>query len=153
MDSFTWTIAEYEPKERSHDWYWAVGIITVALAVAAYIFSSIILVLFIALAGGTVILFALRDPDELSVTINERGVRVNNKLYPFPQFDSFWVEDETEDPPLIILKSEQVYSPLILIPVSENIDPDDVREYLVEHLDEEELAVPFSRKIMEYLGL
>ena len=34
-----WDAHEYEHKERSADWFWAVGIISVSMAVAAIIFG------------------------------------------------------------------------------------------------------------------
>ena len=151
MEPLSWQEFEYQNKERPQDWYWAVVVITIAASLASLVFVGIIFALFIFLAGGTVILFALRDPDVINVYIDSHGVVVNGKLYQFRLFDSFWVE-EREEPTLIILKSEQVYSPLILIPVADEIDPDDVRELLIEYLDEEEMLVPFSRKIMEFLG-
>lgn len=151
MEPFQWQELEYQNKERPQDWYWAIAVITVASSLGAVIFVNIIFALFILLAGGTLILFSLRDPDVITVNIDRRGVAVNDKLYPFNVFDSFWIE-ERENPSVIILKSEQVYSPLILIPIAEEIDPDEVREYLVEYLDEEEMLVPFSRKILEFLG-
>lgn len=151
MEPFQWQELEYQNKERPQDWYWAIAVITVASSLGAVIFVNIIFALFILLAGGTLILFSLRDPDVITVNIDRRGVAVNDKLYPFNVFDSFWIE-ERENPSVIILKSEQVYSPLILIPIAEEIDPDEVREYLVEYLDEEEMLVPFSRKILEFPG-
>jgi len=151
MEELHWEILEYQPKERPQDWYWAVGVITVALALAAFIFSSIILALFILIAGSTLILFALRDPDMISVTLKKRGLAINNKMYLFKVFDSFWIE-ENENPPLIILKSEQIYSPPILIPIGEGVDLEDVRYLLGEYLDEEEMVVPLSRKVLEFLG-
>ena len=146
-----WEVPEYENKKRPQDWYWAVSVIVVALAIAALIFANAILSLFVFLAGATLILFAIRDPDMLLVSLTEQGVIVNNKLYPFAVFDSFWVE-EHEQPVLLILKTEQVYSPLVLIPLHDTVEPDSVREYLLEYIDEEEIDVPLSRKILEFLG-
>jgi len=151
MNTFEWETLEYQSKERPQDWYWAVAVIVVALAIASFIFVNFILSIFVVLSGATLILIALRDPDVITVAINDRGVQVNQKLYPFPVFDSFWVE-ENEEVPLIILKSEQVYTPLILVPIAEGIDLEELRDFLVEYLDEEELEVPLSRKVLEYLG-
>lgn len=148
-----WEIEEYQPRERGQDWYWAIGVVTLALSVAAFIFSdTFMLALFILVAGGTLMLFAMRDPDIITVRVTDRGVRVDDKLYPFPVFDSFWV-DEDEAPSVLILKTEQVYSPLIVLPIATDIDHEALRDMMLEYLDEEEMNVPLSQKMLEFIGL
>ena len=46
-----WDAHEYEHKERNRDWFWAVGIISVSLAVVAVIFGNIIFAILILRSG------------------------------------------------------------------------------------------------------
>ena len=39
-EKINWSALEYEVKERSQDWFWALGIIVATSAVAAIIFSD-----------------------------------------------------------------------------------------------------------------
>jgi len=48
-----WDAHEYEHRERSPDWFWAVGIISVSVAVAAVIFGNIIFGILVIIAAFT----------------------------------------------------------------------------------------------------
>ena len=66
--------------------------------------------------------------------------------------ESFWVED-TEYHDKIILRSKKPLSPFIIIPFdSTTTDPESIRDYLLDYLDEEELEEPLHQILMEWLG-
>ena len=83
--------------------------------------------------------------------ITQRGVVIGNTLYPHSSLDSFWVEEMLDEPKLLI-SSKKMFMPHIVIPISEEVDRDDLRDYLLDHVDEEEQNEPLSMKLMEYLG-
>ncbi len=146
----TWTAPEYAHEKKSPDWYWALGIIVIALAITSYIIGNILLSFLILIAGFTIALYGTRHPETLECTLNKTGVRVNNTLYPYSSLEAFGV-DETRVPAYFVLKSKKTFMPLIAIPI-ENIDPEDIRVFLEAKLKEEDLHEPVSQRIMEYLG-
>lgn len=145
-----WEAHEYEHKERSRDWFWAVGIVAVAGAVTSIIFGNIIFAILLLLCIFSLTLFINRPPQTISVALTDRGIERDGALYPYSTLHSFWV-DELHPHRKIILKSKKVFMPLIIVPLGE-MNGDRVRNTLVSRLPEEPLRLPFLELILEYFG-
>ena len=146
-----WDAHEYEHKVRSQDWFWAVGIIAVSIAIAAVIFGNIIFGILILISAFALSLFASRPPSTIHAVIDEKGIARGRVRYPYSTLGSFWID--TEHPhKKIILRSEKMFMPLIIVPLGENVDVDQLHEKLSLSLPEEFHSLPFVEKILEYLG-
>jgi|TARA_Y100000310_G_scaffold342803_1_gene447527 hypothetical protein len=146
-----WKAFEYEHKEKSPDWFWALGIIAVAVAVTAIILNNVLLAILVLVGAFTLALYAAKKPDEASFELNDRGVVINKRMYPYQTLESFCVLDEEDESPKLLIKSKKILMPHIVIPIS-NVHPTEVHSHLITYLEEEEQDEPFSHKIMEYLG-
>lgn len=153
-DPIAWHNHEYEHREKTKDWFWAVGIITISAFIIAILFNNYILSVLIIIGGGCMILFGNKEPDHVRFEINGAGVLINKTLYPFGTLHSFWVQnnDHLELPSMLFIRSNKPLVPLIHIPLIWDIDPEDLRNHLLEHIPEEEYGVPFSHRVMHYLG-
>ncbi len=153
-DPITWHNHEYEHREKSRDWFFAVGIITVSAFVIAILFNNYILSILILLGGACMILFGNKEPDHVRFEINGAGILIDNVLYPFGTLHSFWVEnnDHLELPSRLFIRSNKTLVPLIHIPLIWDVDPEEVRTHLLEHIPEEEQHESVSHMVMEYLG-
>lgn len=150
--SITWKALEHAHKEYSREWFWAVGIIAAGGGILALYFGNIILAILIVIAGFTAILQAHTPPRIVEFRISRRGVQAGSAIYPFSTLQSFWVIDEEVDD-RIIIRSQKMLMPYIVIPFdSTKTDPDEIRDYLLEYLDEEEMDEPVLQKLMERLG-
>lgn len=148
--SLKWNAPEYNHYQRSTDWFWAVGIITICIAILAFVFGNALFGILIILSAGILVFYAVRPPLNVEYEINARGVIVGKDLHPYLTIESFWVETRQGEPK-IILKSKKAVMPYIIIPVHEE-SADEVANALRQFLEEKELAEPASHKIMEYLG-
>jgi len=147
-----WQGYEYEHRERGRDWFWALGIVGITGAITALLLENILFAIIILIATGIVALFALRHPNVAHFEISERGIAVNNSLLLYHTLDSFWVEDRYENAPAkLLIKSQKIFMPFIVITLHEELYPDDIRDFLLEHLDEEEHLEPFTERIMNML--
>lgn len=146
-----WDAHEYEHKERSSDWFWAVGIISVSIAIAAIIFNNIIFAILVLLATFTLSIFASRPPTTLHMVLNEKGVTRGRVHYPFSTLKSFWIDIEHPHKK-IILESQKMFMPLIIIPLNAETNVDELHENLSTFLAEEFHTLPFVERILEYLG-
>ncbi len=146
-----WDAHAYEHKERSSDWFWAVGIVVASVAIAAIIMGNIIFGIFIIVASFALSLFINRPPENIHAVIDEKGVSRANIRYPYDTLHSFWI-DEEHSHKKIILRSKKTFMPLIIIPLGENTDVENLHETLKENLDEQYYSLPFVEKILEYLG-
>lgn len=147
----SWNAPSHLHTEKRPDWYWSVGIVSLALAGAAFIFGDFITGIFVIVAATALVLHASKPPSEVPCEINDRGVVFGDTLYPFTDLDSFFVPHD-ETPPRLILKSRKLFMPYIVIYVEE-IDPEDVRSVLLRYIAETEHREPMLKKLLEWLGL
>lgn len=146
-----WDAHEYEHKERSSDWFWAVGILSVAIAIASVIFGNIIFGILVLVAAFALSLFASRPPGVLHVIVNEKGVTRGRIHYPYHTLQSFWID--TDHPhKKIIMRSEKLLMPLIIVPLNDEVDAEQLHENLSKFLTEEFHNLPFIERVLEYLG-
>lgn len=152
-DPFIWQAHEYYFQEKSSDWYWIVGIIGGSISVIAIIFGNILFALLVFLSTIVLSIFASKEPSLVRFEINKSGVIIHKTLYPFGTLESFWVEDNRHigHPSQLFIKSRKFIVPLIAIPL-EGVDPEDIRDFLLDHLLEDEHVEPVGQKLLEYFG-
>jgi hypothetical protein len=146
-----WEELEYEFFEKKSDWFWALGIISISIAVTSVILGNLLFAILILVGSFTLALYAAKKPDIVHYEINQKGVVIEDKLYPYNSLDSFWVDSDREKPKLLVT-SKKLLAPHIIIPLNEELDTDMIRDYLLDRVDEEEQRESLSTQIMEYLG-
>ncbi len=157
MEKLEWSALEYEEKERSADWFWALGIIVVTSSLAAIIYSNYFFAALLILSGILLGFFAVKKPDLVFYELNDKGLRIRTRFYPFENIKSFWVQkglsvQEAETKPVLFVKSERLFMPIIAVPI-ENAWAERIREiFLTKNIPEEEMKEHLSEKIMEALG-
>ncbi len=145
-----WDAHEYEHKERNQDWFWAVGIISISLAIASVIFGNIILGILVLISVFSLALFINKPPETIHVVVDERGITMGNMHYPYSTLDSYWL-DSDHPHAKILLRSERPYLPLIIIPTGD-MNAEKLDATLSQFLPEKYHSLPFVEKILEYLG-
>ncbi len=146
----SWNAPEHLYTEKRPDWYWSVGIITLALATVAFIFGNVITGIFVIVAAVALVLHASRPPRVLNYEINDRGIIAGDILYPFLTLESFWIPHD-EMPSKIILKSRKLFMPYIVIYIDE-IDPEEVRQVMLTYIAETMHHEPILKHLLERLG-
>ncbi|HVM73423.1 MAG TPA: hypothetical protein VMU13_00905 [Candidatus Paceibacterota bacterium] len=147
-----WSAYEHEHIERGGDWFWALGIIAVCIALVSILFHDFLFAVVIIIAAVTIAILAFHPPELVEFEISERGIRVAGKLHRYDEIISFWVEDEHDRAPILLVDTVKFMHPNIIIPI-EHIDPHLVRSYLKEHCDEVPMREPLSHQILEFFGL
>jgi hypothetical protein len=145
-----WQSHEYEHWDRSPDWFWAVGIITVAAAATSIILGNVLFAVVLVLGGFTLSMFAQRKPKTLDIVVDETGVRVDNLFYPYRLLESFWIEDDGT--PRLFLKSKKVIMPFLIFHISEEVDLQKLQDMLILQLPEEYHSETALEKLFERLG-
>ena len=146
-----WDAHEYEHKERTQDWFWVVGILTVSISIASIIFGNIIFGIFVLVASFSLSLYINRPPETLQMKIDSMGIARNKIYYPFETLHSFCIDIEHPHKK-IILRSKKVFMPLIVIPLGDAVNSEKVSSILKEYLPEEYHQLPFMENILEMLG-
>lgn len=155
-EKLIWSALEYEEKERSRDWFWALGIIVVTSSLASIIFGNYFFAAILILSGFLLGFFAIKKPDTITYELNEKGLTIRNRLYLYENIKSFWVQmdtrEETDLRPTLFIHCERAFMPIISIPINETIAGDVHSIMFSRNIAEVEMKEHISDKIMEVLG-
>jgi hypothetical protein len=159
MDSnekLTWSALEYEAREHSADWFWALGIIVITSSVAAIIFGNYFFAALLILSGVLLWFFAIKEPDMVHYELNATGLKIRSRLYPYPNIKSFWVQldvsPEANIKPLLFIHTERIFMPIIAIPIEEQNAEEIHFIFSSQNIAETEMHEHPSERIMEMLG-
>lgn len=150
-EPLSWVALEHEHIERHPDWFWTIGILALGGAIIALILGNVLFALFIIVCAVTLSLYALKHPQHINYEINDKGVLVDTKVYPFATLESFCIH-EHHDSFRLIVKSQKLFMPYILIPL-DTTPPEEVRRAFAGKLPEVYVAESVSEKLLEALGL
>jgi hypothetical protein len=149
---FEWEGREYDPNPKSADWYWALGIIAVAGAIASILFGNYLLAILIVIATVTIALHGAKHPPVHRFRVVERGLVIGEELYSFDNMISFSVLEDIEgELPLLSIKNESWLSPHLMIPL-EGVDADAVYGHFLHHVDESRHDHTFADLLAVWLG-
>ncbi len=162
-EKLIWSALEYEEKERSRDWFWALGIIVITSSLASIIFENYFFAVLLVLAGVLLGFFAIKKPDIVTYELNSQGLVIHDRLYPYENIKSFWIQLDAEGEinprqggaslkPIFFIHSERIFMPFLSIPINEILAPDIHATMLAKNIAEVEMKEHASEKIMEVLG-
>lgn len=155
MEKLEWTALEYEEKERSEDWFWALGIAVFAAGAAAIIYGNYFFAALIIISGALLGFLATKKPDLVHYELNPKGVRIESRLYPYENIKSFWIELHHGEPKLFI-KTERIFMPVISLPIENilgKISVDDLHTLMLgQEIIEEQMQEHPTEGILEFFG-
>lgn len=134
---FEWEGREYRFEEKGTDWYWALGIIATAAAIAAILFGNVLLALLIIAASSSVALVAAKGSRMHRFAIYDDGLAIDQNLYQFKDMMHFSVLEYVDPtlPPSLSIKTKHFLSPHLLVPIVDH-DPMTIYTYISQHLPE-----------------
>jgi hypothetical protein len=151
-----WSALEYEDKQRSADWFWALAVVVVTIALAAIIFSNYFFATLIILSGALLWFFAIKEPDTVYYELNDKGLKIRNRLYLYENILSFWVQHDPKQDglvkPILFVRSERAVIPVITVPIPNDLAMDIRDAMLSKNVPEEEMKEHVAEKVMDYLG-
>ncbi len=150
-NSITWEAPEHYHIEKSSDWFWALGIITIAAVIAAFFFGNTLFALLLGVGGFVLGLFATKEPKIIPYAVTMRGLRVGDSLFPYTTLVSFYLDEDDPIGPQLLARTTRTFSPLIVMPIPPEY-VDDIESILTLKLPEEYLEEPFINKLLEFLG-
>ena len=146
----SWNAPSHVYTHKTSDWYWSVGIITLAIAAVCFIFSQVMTGIFVIVAAVALVLHASKPAKTVRYEINDRGIVADEILYPFLTLESFSIPHDRSIPKLLV-KSRKMFMPLIVIMIEE-VDPESVREVMLKYIAETDHRQPFLHHVLEGLG-
>jgi len=146
-----WEGPEHHHVEKGSDWFWALGIITIAGAVTAILFGNVLFGVVILLGGMAMALVSAKKPRIVIFSVSTRGVRIGNELHPYSTIECFYLNEDHPHHAQLFLQSKQMFVPLLILPVPDDAVED--IEYILEtRLPERHLEESLGQRILEFLG-
>lgn len=146
----SWKSPSHLHMEKGQDWYWAVGIITLAIAVVCFIFGNVVPGIFVIVSAVVLVIHASQPPKMLDCAVTDRGIVAGDTLYPFLELDSFCIPHDHE-PAKLLLKSRKLFMPIIVVYI-EDIDPEEIRQALLKYIAEENHRESIIKLLFERFG-
>lgn len=147
-----WEVLTHVHRERTNDWYWALGLTAVVAAALSIWLGNLLFGILILLCAGSIGALAMRGPREHMVEIDSRGISVDGTLYPYQTIKSFWVDANPEYPRLF-LTTGGVIMPHMALPLDDADHAHTVHDYLAPRLEEVEQEPHLGEHIAHMLGL
>lgn len=96
VEPVSWTASEFIYNQKTTGWYVALGVVTVLVGAGIYFVTRDYITLgMIGVAGILFGVIASRKPRELEYRIDDTGIHIGEKLYPFSGFKSFSLMQES----------------------------------------------------------
>ena len=138
-------------EDRGSDRYWILGILSVSVFVVAVLLDSMLFGILIILAASVITLLSFKVPRIIPFAVTTRGVRVDDKLFPYSTLESFYLDEDNLQGPQLLIKSKHYFMPLVVIPIPDD-SSHDIEKIIEIRLPEEHLEEPLANKILEWLG-
>ncbi len=151
QNQISWQVYEHMDKERSVDWYWAVIIIALSIAIIAFLLNNGFFAILIIIGTALLLTHTTKQARLFEISLDQRGLTIGKDRFPFVHLDSFWVDVTDEENPMIIFRSKKPFMPLLIVPL-DDYHHLDIRDFLLQYLEEKEMHEPLSHKIMDKLG-
>jgi hypothetical protein len=152
MQELTWIIPA-QHKERSADWFWAIGIITLVGAGTAFFVNNELFGIFVLLGGALLFFTSLKKGDDTIVHVNEKEITVNGLSYKNKLMKGFAIVKSNREDDLLIVKTDRFFIPMIILHVPNTINIDTLEEMLAERIPKQDLREPPANALAERLGL
>ena len=84
-----WSAYEHDHVPRGSDWFWALGIVALCVAVISILFHNVLFAILILLAATTIAMQARRVPDIVEFELSHRGIRVDETMHRYEEIVAF----------------------------------------------------------------
>lgn len=142
-----WTASEYVANHKTAGWFGILALVTVAASVVVYLLTQdVVSTAVIPILGIILGIFAAREPRVLPYAIDNTGIRIAEKFYPYHGFKSFSVATDQPVSYISLTPLRRFVPPLVI-----HYDPADepkIIETLSSYLPYEE----HKRDIVENLS-
>ncbi len=149
-----WEFPEYHKHDRSRTWYIIAAVIILALVVYALLTQNFLFALMVVIFSVIILLNHARNPQMMEFRVTDKGLAVNERLYPYEELQSFWIINEPPAIKNLYFSFEKSVRPALAVYLADQ-DPEEVRMTLSDYLpeDTEKKDEPLSDLIWRVLKL
>ncbi len=112
-ESFSWTASEYIAHHKSLVWFSSVALAIVVLSLGVFLLThEVINAVAIMLIGLSFGVFGARQPQVLQYVLDEKGLHIGAKLYPYDRIKSFSAIEEGPLHSILLMPLQRFMPPL-----------------------------------------
>lgn len=146
ISTVEWSASEYVAHEKSSSWYLGTVFFGAILTALIYFITTDIFVTAVVfIAGASMAIYAGRKPDTKQYQLDDKGIKVADKIYPYSNFKSFSIVEEGAIDS-IWLKPMKRFSPLVVVYFSPE-DEAKIIDVLANFLPHEQRELDFIDQI------
>ncbi len=150
---YQWEIPEFKTKEKKQIWYWVLGLVSLSIIGIAIYLENYLFAFLILIGGFSLFRMSQQEGVTMTITLSQKGVGVNEEFYPYEEMSAFWIRSNKEGEPILLLATQKPVTPVISIRIHSEIDIMEMRDFLLNFVEEHELKEPFTNRILDLLGL
>lgn len=151
INKIEWTTLEHEHKEHSVDWFWAIGLVVIIATGILIWMKNYIFAIFILLSGGSLVLISIRKPQEITFSIDTKGLTMGRSSHLWKEIKSFNII-KNENNNLLLVETSKPFLPIYTITIPENLTSE-IKESLLKVIPSNpEIKESASMIFMERLG-
>lgn len=132
-EEISWQVEERQTNLKRGEWLWALAIVGFAIVVFSILFKNYLLIVIVALAAFIVYARKVKRPETHDFRLDNRGIAIDEKLYSYENFESFWIFPGNE----IALRRKHHLMPLLIVPFHGR-EETEIRKIIENHLPESE---------------
>lgn len=88
----SWDAAEYVHQQQTPVWFGVMAVVVLGfMAVAFFLMKSITFTILIPVMAAALVVYVMRPPATNHYTLSRKGLHINDRLYGYEEFKSFWV--------------------------------------------------------------
>lgn len=150
INKIEWQAPEYNHKERSNDWYWAIGLIALVGMGIAIWYHNYLFSVFILIAGACLIFFSWRPPETINFVIETKGLSMGRDFFDWKRIKGFDIK-KREPHSKLLVETNKHFMPVYSVIIPEEIIPQ-VKEELLKIVPSKEIEESKSVLLMERIG-
>lgn len=148
----TWEALEFEEREKSVDWFWALGIIAICAIVIAIIYKNYLFAIFVAIGAITMGMFANQKPKMVQYELSHSGLRINEELMPLETIKGYAIREIGKNrKKILIIESSKAFAHILTIPVQDTM-VQAIKKEFEPKVPEKDLHEPTAHQIMDAIG-
>jgi len=151
-EGITWDTFEYDYTHNPLQWYGILFLASGILIAISVMSNNILLAGFLLVASFLLVAFSRRKPELVRVTVTKRGIRKEQELYPYIDIDHFFILEEGDATPLLLIERRSGIQRVLSIPISRDVDTEILKEVLSEHIPETHMRRPGVDILVDRLG-
>ncbi|NVN97142.1 hypothetical protein HXX01_02835 [Candidatus Nomurabacteria bacterium] len=150
LDKIEWQAPEYKHKDKSIDFIWAIGLVAIVMCGFAIWQANYVFAIFILVSAATLILFSIRQPQDIVFIIETNGFSMGKDKYEWKKIKGFNIKKQDNEASLLI-ELDKYLLPVYTVALPLEL-ADNARENLLKVIPNIELEESKSMKFMEKIG-